>query len=237
MESTHSRVMTPCIKQFNPEEWAVKSANLIQNRVDDILGSKGRCRVMLTGGRSAERLYSAWAKIAKFQAIRGVQFYFGDERCVSAEHVDSNFGMSMRTLFHGNDVGVKNVLHRMEADAEDLEAAALRYENALPHQIDVLILGVGEDGHVASLFPGDSALQERHRLVMPVIGPALPYARLTITPTVIQRARSIFVLASGRSKAVAISRALEGRFSSKELPLRLTLNGIWLLDFQFCEDK
>ena len=192
---------------------------------------------MLTGGRSAERLYSAWAKMAEFQALRGVQFYFGDERCVSAEHVDSNFGMSMRTLFHDYDVRVKNVLHRMEADVEDLEAAALRYENALPHQIDVLILGVGEDGHIASLFPKDTALQEKHRLVMPVIGPAPPYARLTITPTVINRATSIFVLASGRSKAGVISRALERRSHWKELPLRLTLDGIWLLDFQFSENK
>ena len=81
-----------------------------------------------------------------------MSFYFGDERCVPPDHDESNYGMEMQTLFsHG--VPIECSVFRMEADAIDIEAAAQRYADLLPDSIDVILLGVGEDGHIASLFP------------------------------------------------------------------------------------
>jgi 6-phosphogluconolactonase len=108
--------------------------------------------------------------------MTAVRFYFGDERCVSPDHPESNYGMAMRTLFkQGVPKGCS--VFRMEADGSDREAAALQYSEMLPDKIDLLLLGVGEDGHIASLFPGSEALQEVARCVMPIIGPKAPNER------------------------------------------------------------
>jgi 6-phosphogluconolactonase len=221
--------MRPVIRQFDVEEWPVQAARLIQDSINSVLLERGQCSVMLTGGRSAERLYMAWAAHPVFQQLIGVQFYFGDERCVPPNHLESNYGMAMRTLFNqGVPVGCS--VFRMEADDSDREAAALRYDEILPDKVDVLLLGVGEDGHIASLFPGDEALQEVSRRVMPVTGPKPPYERLTIASPVIVQAKSIFVLATGEAKAQILDKALQAVGDFVTLPARLVLNATWMLD-------
>jgi 6-phosphogluconolactonase/glucosamine-6-phosphate isomerase/deaminase len=119
--------------------------------------------------------------------MTGVSF-FGDERCVLPDNAESNYGIAMQTLFlHG--VPVRCAVFRMGADAADREAAAQRYADLLPDSIDVLLLGVGEEGHIASLFPNSASLQERKRRVIPITGPKPPFERLTITPPVIAQAK------------------------------------------------
>jgi 6-phosphogluconolactonase len=184
---------------------------------------------MLTGGRGAERLYKTWVDIPAYREMTGATFYFGDERCVSPECPESNYGMAMRTLFcQGTPKGCAIV--RMEADDPDLDAAALRYENRLPDKVDVLLLGLGDDGHIASLFPGDEALQEVTRRVMHVVGPKPPYDRLTITPPVIINAKSVFLLATGKKKAPILTLALNRKEDTLSLPVRLLCGRTWLLD-------
>lgn len=172
---------------------------MIQDRVNSVLLEHGQCTVVLTGGRSAERLYTSWARLPEFSQTSGIRFYFGDERCVPPDHLESNYAMVMRSLFNR---GVPNScsVFRMEAEDSDREAAAQRYAEALPEKVDVLLLGVGEDGHIASLFPGSTALHEVGRRVLPVSGPKPSFERLTITPSVIAQARSVFVLAAGTAK-------------------------------------
>lgn len=221
--------MRPEIRQFEAAEWPAQAAQLIQDRINAILLERGRCSVMLTGGQSAERLYSAWVEFPTFQQMTGVQFYFGDERCVPPDHPESNCGMVMRTLFRcGVPVGCS--VHRMEADDLDREVAALSYEDILPERIDVLLLGVGEDGHIASLFPGSQALHEVGRRVISISGPKPPYERLTITPAIISQANSIFVLSAGAAKAQILAKALQRASDFDKMPARLVLNAIWLLD-------
>ena len=142
----------PQIKQYNGTDWPMKAAGLISDDINNVLSEKGKCSLMLTGGRSAARLYKAWRDLPAFQQMTGVSFYFGDERCVPPDHAESNYGMAMQTLFP-NGVPTGCAVFRMEADATDQEEAALRYADLLPDLIDVLLLGVGEDGHIASLFP------------------------------------------------------------------------------------
>jgi len=206
------------------------AAALVQSRIDSILQRQGRCSVMLTGGRSAERLYVAWSKIPALQLLKGVRFYFGDERCVPADHPQSNCGMAMRSLFQrGVPTGCS--LYPMDGADPDHGAAARRYDEALPEKMDVLLLGVGEDGHIASLFPGSEALHETGRRVVPVVGPKVPRERLTITPPVIKQAGSIFVLATGTAKAVVLSDLLAVRGDDVLTPpARLVLHATWLLD-------
>lgn len=157
----------------------------IQSAIIEHFEEHRTCHVMLTGGRSAAELYRTWAVSSKHHLnLNGVQFYFGDERCMLPDYTQSNYGMAMRTLFpDGKPGGVH--LDRIEADSSDEEAAADRYAALLPEVIDVLLLSMGEDGHIASLFPYSVALRETRRRVVPVTGPKPPFQRLTITPPVI----------------------------------------------------
>jgi 6-phosphogluconolactonase len=216
-------------QRFDPCSWSRDAANLLHGSVLSILAEQGTCSVMLTGGRSAALLYDTWSSLPGFQQISGVWFYFGDERCVHPDHPESNYGMVMQTLFQqGVPMGCS--VFRMEAEADDRNRAALRYEELLPAAIDVLLLGVGEDGHIASLFPNNTALQEQKRWVIPITGPKPPFDRLTITPPVIANARSVFVLAVGESKAAVLHSALNMPTDFDRLPARLALKATWLLD-------
>lgn len=221
--------MRPEIKRFEVPAWPKLAASHIQDCINTILREQSRCSVMLTGGRSAERLYREWSEHPAFQLLQGVTFYFGDERCVPPDHSDSNYGMVMQTLFQrGVPAGCS--VFRMEADNPDHGAGALAYGAALPKAIDVMLFGVGEDGHIASLFPGSTALQETDRRVVPITSPKPPHHRLTITPAVITQARYLFVLATGPVKAAVLCDALKTPNDFATLPARLVLNATWLLD-------
>jgi len=93
-----------------------------------------------------------------------------------------------------------------------------------------MLLGVGEDGHIASLFPGNEALQETLRRVVPVIGSRPPLRRMTVTPMVISQARHVYVLACGTAKAAVLLKALALPHDVSGIPASLVLHGTWLLD-------
>lgn len=171
----------------------------------------------------------AWAELPEFKQIHNIDFFFGDERCVPPEHEESNFGLAMRTLFRfgiprGSDV------HRITAESCDKDLAAERYAELLPDHIDLLLLGVGEDGHVASLFPGSAALQESRKVVA-VTGPKPPAERMTITPVVIGQSEAIVVLASGEEKQAPLQDVLQSTVSIEQCPARLVEHATWLIDF------
>jgi 6-phosphogluconolactonase len=100
----------------------------------------------------------------------------------------------------------------------------------LPPRLDVLVLGMGADGHTVSLFPGSGALDERRRLVVPVAGTKPPAKRLTITPPVIEAARKVAVITTGDDKAAMVARAIEGPFTPTAVPVQLARRGVWFLD-------
>jgi len=213
----------------------MKAGGLISDNINKVLAEKGKCSVMLTSGRSATRLYKAWRDLTAFQQMTDVSFYFGDERCVPSDHAESNYGMVMQTLFQHRVLAGHSVF-RMEADATDLDAAAQRYADLLPDSIDVLLLGVGGDGHIASLFPNNVSLQERKRRVIPITGPKPPFERLTITPLVITKARSVFVMATGSAKAAMLCALLNKPNDITARPARLALGGTWLMETAVTEN-
>jgi 6-phosphogluconolactonase len=158
-----------------------------------------------------------------------VDWFFGDERAVPFDHPDSNYRLAAETLFAGRPEALARAW-RMPADAADAATAARSYGQLLPDPLDVMVLGMGEDGHTASLFPGSPALDESLERVVPVTGPKAPLRRMTITPRVIEGARDVLVLMAGAGKAAMLARALEGPLDVRSVPVQLARDRIFIVD-------
>jgi 6-phosphogluconolactonase len=211
--------------------FAATAATWISDRIHAAMEARDECSLALGGGttpvpvlRDLVACTIRWASVA---------VYFGDERAVPPDHPDSNFGMARRSLL--DHVPVRNDrVHRMEADRPDLAAAAEDYERLLPRRLDILLLGLGPDGHTASLFPGSAALSEVARRVVAVPPPPPPIeprvSRMTITPPVIEAAREVLVLVTGSGKAALLDRILDGPPDLAGLPAQIARRGTWILD-------
>jgi 6-phosphogluconolactonase len=223
--------------RIQPERIVVEShlglphaaASWIADAIADAIRRAGTCSLALSGGRTPRAVYAELASAFRDVAWNKVHIYFGDERAVPPTDAASNYRMAREALLDPLSVPAANV-YRMEAERADLEAAAADYARALPAALDVLLLGLGPDGHTASLFPGAPALDERARRVAPATSPFPPPSRLTITPPVIAAARRVAVIAEGADKAAMIQRAIEGPHDPHVLPVQLALGGVWLLD-------
>jgi len=189
-------------------------------------------KIMLTGGRNAERLYKKWAEEGLFRGnSKSIEFFLTDERCVPRDNPDSNYHLISKTLF-ADQLPQGASFHRIEGDSMNLSNEAERYGRLLPESIDFLLLSMGEDGHVASLFPHSSALKEEKRKVVPTYVPKAPNQRLTITPQVMRNAKHVFVLALGDEKRRMYEKALEVPEDIESIPARLVLNRTWILDLE-----
>lgn len=209
-------------------DWTVDLLGVIQTGIDEAFCSEGVCRIMLTGGRSATRLYEAWAAtVANRAGFSGIHFYFGDERCVPPDHPESNYRLAIEALFP-NGIPDNVQVHRMECDHSDLGVAEDQYTALLSDRMDILLLSVGEDGHIASLFPHSAALKETNKHVVTILGPKPPYQRMTITPPVIRNARHVLVMAIGQQKREIYAKALRNPDNINLLPARLVLNRTWI---------
>jgi 6-phosphogluconolactonase len=209
------------------EALAEVAADRIARVIDQAVTRRGRATVALSGGATPRAVYR---RLARHRLPwEKVEIYFGDERAVPPEDPESNYRMARETLLDAVPIPPNHV-HRMPAERPDREAAAAEYAAQLPEQFDLIVLGVGEDGHTASLFPGSSALGETRHKVVAVAGPKAPHRRLTITPPVIASAFTVLVLASGAGKAKAVAQALEGSERPVDCPAQLARHGIWILD-------
>ncbi len=185
--------------------------------------------MVLTGGSSARKLYDAWSSILLLSSLPNVKFFLGDERCVPSNNEECNLYLIKTTLFNAG-IPQGCTLIPMAVDSLTPELAASRYSNLLPEAIDVLLLSVGEDGHIASIFPGSAAVNELSRRVIPVITNKKPFRRLTITPSVIRSCRSIFILANGKAKSEIVYRAMTEPIDVMKMPVQLIENGTFLID-------
>lgn len=216
----------------SPDAVARFGAEWIGSFAARCLAARGRCDLALPGGRSPAGLLRALAGGAGLATSdwARVQVWFADERAVPPDHPESNARLAVELLVRPAGIPPANV-HRMRADAEDLAAAAREYEAALPRPLDLVLLGIGEDGHVASLFPGSALVHEHVRRVAAVLdSPKPPGRRLTLTPRALAEARSLVVLGVGSEKAEAVARALEGAATPAEVPARLVRDREWWLD-------
>jgi 6-phosphogluconolactonase len=179
----------------------------------------GQFAVALSGGSTPRTIYSLLASADYKERIdwSRVHLFWGDERCVPQDHPESNFRMARESLLSKVQVPSENI-HRMMGEIEPQQAATeyeehLRQFFHLPHdgvpRFDLIFLGLGEDGHTASLFPGSPALDEQNRLVATVYVERLKAYRLTLTLPVINAAAQVSFLITGENKS-SIVKALVG---------------------------
>ena len=148
-----------------------------------------------------------------------VTVYWGDERAVPPDHPDSNYGLAERLLLSPLGSHAPNAV-RMKGEASDLNAAAREYDEALPPALDVLILGVGDDGHVCSLFPGHRGLMVEDARVMAIDdSPKPPPKRLTLTLPYVLLSRQLWIVAVGDKKRAMMQQAINRQQVTKPIDL------------------
>jgi 6-phosphogluconolactonase len=211
---------------LNPTRWQIEAAKIINEKIVSILKMAQNCNVMLTGGRSARQLYKVWASLPEFRLLENVHFFLSDERCVSEDHSDSNYGMIMHTLF-SNGIPGGCTFAKIFTEGANFHSAAKQYEMNLPDNLDLILLSVGDDGHIASLFPMSAILYDKTIKVSYVKSPLAPYDRITIAPYVLYTAKCIFVLSIGDQKEKLFREALLDPKCFMEIPARLVLDSNW----------
>ena len=245
--------MAAVIRTADPDALAVAAAERIAGTVRSAVERAGDALVVLAGGHTPEGVYRLLADPAARYCsdVPWSQIYvtWSDERHVSPDHPDSNFGMARRTLLAHVPVDPRRV-YRMHGELADAVAAAAATEADLRgaaivtgrdgFTADLTLLGIGEDAHIASLFPGSPLLApgdesgDHGRIVAAAWVPRFSAWRITLTPAALRRSRAILVLAAGEAKATAVHAALEMPLDVRRYPAQLLREAAdrttWILD-------
>ncbi|MEQ1760601.1 MAG: 6-phosphogluconolactonase [Vicinamibacterales bacterium] len=194
--------------------------------INDAVRRSGRCTVALSGGNTPRLIHALLASVLRDQIPwPSVHVFWGDERYVPADDPASNYGMARATLLDHVPCPAANI-HPMPTSFPQPDVAACDYERMLREyfadawpRFDLLFLGVGEDGHTASLFPGSPALDEDTRWVVPTVAPVEPTTRLTLTLPALAGAATTCMLASGRAKRPVLERVLRRDPAARHYPV------------------
>lgn len=233
----------PEIRVF-PDSGSVSraAAGFIVSLAERTIASRNRFTFALSGGSTPKELYGLLASSPYREEIawHAVHLFWADERCVPPDHPESNYKMARETLLSGVPVPDRNI-HRIRGE-EDPCTAAREYENdlrtffgsGLP-AFDLVLLGAGEDGHTASLFPASASLLEKKRLALPISADPPKLSRVTITLPVLNNAHEVLFLAIGRRKAGILHEIMEDG-NPKGYPAGLVqpVHGVvtWIIDHQ-----
>jgi 6-phosphogluconolactonase len=234
-------------------EVALKAARGFARLADQYVIGCGRFTVALSGGSTPRAMNSLLTGPPFLDTVpwSSIFFFWGDERCVPPDHEDSNYRMARETLLSKVPVPEGNIF-RIPAENPDPERAAEEYELSLrsfflrgasrtstaplPNvpRFDLVLLGMGSDGHTASLFPNTTALHADDRLVVANFVEKFNSHRITLTARTINNARNVTFLAAGADKAEPLKAVLEGRDQPETYPSQLIrpLNGslLWMVD-------
>ena len=220
-----------------PEHLATAAALQFLDYAQDVSAKRGRCSVALAGGRTPKRVYELLASDQFRDGIdwSRVHLFFGDERAVPADHPESNYRMAVESLISKVAIPAENVrriLGEIEADE-----SALAYENELRGYFaglewpcfDLVLLGMGTDGHVASLFPQTEAMEEGNRWVVATTNPQ-GQNRISLTIPAINHAARVMFLVTGSEKSATLARVLN-RAAPDRLPAQLIQGSVeWFVD-------
>ena len=231
----------------NPAELVQAAAERFVASAVEAIRTHGRFRVALSGGTTPKSLYTLLStdRYAARVDWSRVHVFWGDERCVPPADPMSNYRMVRETLIDQVPLPAENV-HRMRGE-DDPVAAAAAYERVLRHELgisagpptpdarfDLMLLGMGDDGHTASLFPGLTAVSEHERWVTAEYVAEVSMWRVSCTPALFNTAAAVVFLVSGREKAAMLRRVLEGPYQPEVLPAQVVAphdgSVCWLLD-------
>jgi 6-phosphogluconolactonase len=220
-----------------------EAARYIARLANEAIVTRGRFTIALSGGNTPKQAYTLLGSEAYRASLDWslVEIFWGDERCVPPDDPESSYHMATQTLLAGAPIPASQV-HRMPADLPDRDAASLAYSqemqrvfgtNGIP-TFDLIQLGMGPEGHTASLFPRQPSLHEAERLVMPVSVPKPPPDRLTFTPPLLNAARNVLFLATGAEKQDAFQAVIEGPYNPDEYPAQIVRppqgEVMWMVD-------
>ncbi len=226
-----------------PQDLFQAAADELIRAANDAVQQRGRFTIALSGGSTPKNLYTLIAANASVLPWDRMFFFWGDERYVPPNDPQSNFRMANEALLSKVPVPPANIF-RIAAENPDAAAAALAYEKTLREFFDVargefprfdfILLGIGPDGHTASLFPETAALQEKTRLVVANWVEKMKARRITFTLPVLNAARIAAFLVSGTDKAAILHEVLEGKGPDEKYPCRLVRPKegklLWLVD-------
>jgi len=216
------------------------AADMFLQMAGKYIAAKGRFAVALSGGNTPRRLYELLGTEPYILSIDWnlIHFFWADERCVSHDHPDSNYRLAFDAFLSKSRVPAENI-HRINGE-EEPEKEAAEYERDIRRffgerefpVFDLIILGIGEDGHTASLFPKSKILYEENHLAGFVDEKGIKHPRITLTLPVLNRAENVLVLASGKSKASVVRKVIDEK--DPALPASLLSHGegtlVFLLD-------
>ena len=227
-----------------PQDLFQAAAEEVIRAATDAVSQRGRFTIALSGGSTPKNLYTLIAANASTTLPWDQMFFFwGDERHVPPDDPDSNYRMVKETLLSKVPIPPGNIF-RIPAENPDASVAAEAYEQTLRKffavapgefpRFDLILLGMGPDGHAASLFPETAALQEKSRLVVANWVEKLKTSRITLTLPVLNAARCVAFLVSGADKAAVLHEVLEGNAPAEKYPSRLVQPSdgklIWFVD-------
>jgi 6-phosphogluconolactonase len=235
-------------KVINSVEISLSAAELEQNAAERIvstinksIGERGVCFVALSGGETPRPVYRLLGTDPMKDRVdwKCVQLFFTDERAVPPDDPQSNYGMIYRELISKIDIPSGNV-HRIKGELKP-ELAASEYEEELWEifssrnvRFDLVLLGLGEDGHTASIFPGSNIVKEENKFVAALFVPRLSSWRVTLTFQSLNNAREILFLVSGRQKGAIVQRILGAPDPVQDLPATMVRPAegklLWMLD-------
>ena len=227
-----------------PQELFQAAAEEVIQTATNAVAKRGRFTIALSGGSTPKNLYTLIAANASASLPWAQMFFFwGDERHVPPDDPDSNYRVAKETLLSKVPIPAANIF-RVPSENPDASTAAEAYEQTLRKffalapgefpRFDLILLGLGPDGHTASLFPETAALQEKSRLVVANWVEKLKTSRITFTLPVLNAARRVAFLVSGTDKAEVLHEVLEGNAPAEKYPSKLVqpVNGklIWFVD-------
>lgn len=215
------------------ESLAQAAAQLFVQSCRDAIDARGRFTVALSGGSTPKRLYQHLAQSPLKEAVdwQCVDFFWGDERAVPPDDPESNYRMASESMLVPLAIAPQKI-HRMPAERPHLDRAAQDYQDEIacvfnvassgpPPSLDLVLLGIGPDGHTASLFPFTTALKETARWVAPNFVPKFNANRLTMTARMLNCAAQVVFLVAGEDKSVVLAEVLTGPVDTDRLPSQM----------------
>ncbi len=214
----------------NSDDFITGAAALIAAAVRSVLQQKKVCRISLAGGTTPGPVYAALVNrdVCGELPLNRIEILFGDERAVSKDHKDSNYAMAAK--YFGASFDLFKNIYPMETVNVNYDEAANKYSRLLEQPVDIMILGLGEDAHVASVFPNSSIFGDNDKRAAFITGSKPPPLRMTVTPKVIKEAKRVFVLAKGEGKAEAVNAVFSMPSNPQRYPGQLALSGTWIMD-------